>query len=148
VHRHAAIAVDDAILREDLEAFALPGPWDPERLDHLRRVPSRLEAALDHAARHDVDAGVRHHVHHHGDLLDTGLGEDQLCQLANLLHRRVAADLAVVGGLSAVHAHGIEECERSAARADHEAEVAVELHHVAGDAAVVGLVHLAPGDLE
>ena len=54
------------------------------------------------------------------------------------LHARVAADLAVVGGLAAVLADGVEERERAAAGADHEAEVAVELLHVAGDAAVIG----------
>ena len=72
-----------------------------------------------------------------------GFDEDQLGELAGLLDARVAADLAVVGGLAAVLADRVEERERAAAGADHEAEVAVELDHVAGDAAVVGRVDLA-----
>ena len=55
---------------------------------------------------------------------------------------RVAADLAVVGRLAAVLADGVEERQRAAAGADHQAEVAVELDDVAGDAAVVDGVDL------
>jgi hypothetical protein len=53
-----------------------------------------------------------------------------------------------LAGLAAVLADGVEERERAAAGADHEAEVAVELLHVAGDAAVVGRVDLGALDLE
>ena len=42
----------------------------------------------------------------------------------------------------------VEERERAAAGADHEPEVAVELLHVAGDAAVVRRVDLGARDLE
>src|SRR5439155_22245311 len=68
---------------------------------------------------------------------DARLGEDELGHLARLLDARVAADLAVVRGPAAVLADGVEECERAAARTDHEPQVAVELAHVAGHAAVV-----------
>src|SRR5207249_8176088 len=103
-----------------------------------RGIAPRLDAALDHAAGHDVDARVGDDVHHDGELPDTGLGEDELGQLARLLDARVAADLAVVRGPPAVLADRVEERERAAAGADHEPEVAVELAHVAGHAAVVG----------
>src|SRR5205809_934916 len=60
----------------------------------------------------------------------------------------VAADLAVVGRLAAVLAHGVEERQRAAARADHETEIPVELGHVARHTAVVLGVDLLAGDLE
>ena len=77
-----------------------------------------------------------------------GLAEHELGQAAGLLDRRVAADLAVVGGLAAVLAHRVEERQRAAAGADDEAEVAVELGDVAGDAAVAGGVDRLAGELE
>ena len=74
-----------------------------------------------------------------------GLAEDELGELARLVHARVAADLAVVGGLAALLADRVEEREGAAARTDDEAQIAVELDDVAGDAAVIGGVHgLAP----
>src|SRR5213078_832437 len=94
-HRHAAIAVLDTVLAEDIEAVVLPRARDAEDRDGVGRIAPRLDTALDHAAGHDVDARVRHDVHHHGDLLDAGLGEDELGQLTRLLDARVAADLAV-----------------------------------------------------
>ena len=87
-------------------------------------------------------------VHHHGDLVDAGLRQHELGEAGRLRDGRVAADLAVVGGLAAVLAHGVEERERAAAGADHEPEVAVELGDVAGDAAVVHGVDLLARDLE
>src|SRR5215467_8027763 len=129
VHRHRAIAVLDAVLAEDLEAVVLPRPRDAEDGDRVGGVAPRLDAALDHPARHDVDPGVGDDVHHDGDLLHPGLGEDELGQLARLLDARVAADLAVVGGPPAVLADGVEEGERAAAGADDEPQVAVELAH-------------------
>jgi hypothetical protein len=60
----------------------------------------------------------------------------------------VAADLAVVGGLAAVGADGVEERQRAAAGADDQAEVAVELGHVARHAAVVHAVDRLAGELE
>ena len=77
-----------------------------------------------------------------------GLLSTELGQPARLRDRRVAADLAVVGRAPAVRAHGVEQRQRAAAGADHEAEVAVELGHVAGHAAVVLGVHLLAGELE
>src|SRR5438270_477557 len=77
-HRHRAVAVLDAILAEDLEAVVLPGAGDAEDRDRVGRVASRLDAALDDAAGHDVDPRVRHDVHHHRDLLDARLGQDEL----------------------------------------------------------------------
>src|SRR5262249_62047865 len=67
---------------------------------------------------------------------------------ARLRDARVAADVAVVGRTTAVLPDGVEQRERAAAGADHEPEVAVELAHVARDAAVVGRVDLAAADLE
>ena len=136
VHRDGAVGVLDAVLLEDLEALFLPRAGDAEDRDLLGRVVAQLEAGLDHAAGDDVDPGVGDDRHHHGDLVDARLGEHELGQAARLLDRRVAADLAVVGGLAAVLAHGVEERERAAAGADDEPEVAVELGDVAGDAAV------------
>ena len=52
-----------------------------------------------------------------------GLPSSSLRQVPRLRDARVAADLAVVGGLPAVLAHRVEERERAAAGADHEAEV-------------------------
>ena len=102
-HRHRAVGVLDAVLLEDLEAFFFPRAGDAEDGDLLGRVVARLSIdALDDAARDDVDARVADDVHDHADLLDAGLAEDELRQLARLLHARVAADLAVVGGLAAV----------------------------------------------
>src|SRR5439155_838193 len=49
---------------------------------------------------------------------------------------------------AAVLADGVEERERAAARADHEPEVAVELAHVAGHAAVIRGVDLRAPQLE
>ena len=66
-----------------------------------------------------------------------GFCRTSLASPHGLRDRRVAADLAVVGGLAAVGADRVEQRQRAAAGADHEAEVAVELGHVAGHAAVV-----------
>src|SRR5262245_3214421 len=148
VHRDAPVAVLDAVLLEDLEAVVLPRARDAEDRDRVRRVPARLDAALDDAARDDVDPGVRDDVHHHRDLLDAGLRQDELRQRARLLDARVAPDLAVVGGTSAVLPDRVEERQRPAARADHEPKVAVELAHVARDAAMVRRVDLRALDLE
>src|SRR5437867_8139682 len=114
VHRHGAVAVLDAVLAEDLEAVVLPRARDAEDGDRLGRVPPRLDAALDDAAGDDVDARIGDDVHHDGDLLDARLAEDELGQLAGLLHARVAADLAVVGRPAAVLADGVEERQRPA----------------------------------
>src|SRR5262249_13186618 len=73
---------------------------------------------------------------------------DELRQRARLLDARVAPDLAVVGGTSAVLPDRVEERQRPAARADHEPEVAVELAHVARDAAMVRRIDLRALDLE
>src|SRR5690606_39051681 len=54
VHRDRAVAVVDAVLAEDLEAFLLPRARDAEDRDHLLGVLAGPDAALDHAARHDV----------------------------------------------------------------------------------------------
>ena len=43
-----------------------------------------LEARLDHAARDDVDAGVRDDRHHHGDLVDARLLEHELREVLRL----------------------------------------------------------------
>src|SRR5262249_23692944 len=126
----------------------LPRAGDAEDGDRLGGHAPGLDAPLDDAAGDDVDAGVRDDVHHHRDLLHAGLGEDQLGELAGLLDARVAADLAVVRGPPAVLADGVEERERSAARADHEPEITVELAHVAGDTAVIGRIHLRAANLE
>ncbi len=45
VHRDAAIAVVDAVLREDLEAFVLPGAGDAEDRDHVGRLLARLRCS-------------------------------------------------------------------------------------------------------
>ena len=148
MQRDAAVGVLDAVLLEDLEAFFLPGAGDPEDRDLLGRVVPELDAGLDHAAGDDVDAGVGDDRHHHGDLVDAGLLQHELGQPAGLAHRRVAADLAVVGGVAAVRADRVEQRQRAAAGADHEPEVAVELGHVAGHAAVVLGVDLLAGELE
>ena len=66
-----------------------------------------------------------------------GFWSTSLARPQALRDRRVAADLAVVGGLAAVRADGVEERQRAAAGADDQAEVAVELGDVAGHAAVV-----------
>ena len=148
VHRHGAVAVLHAVLLEDLEALLLPGARDAEDGDLLGRVVAQLEAGLDHAAGDDVHAGVGDDRHHHGDLVDARLLEHELRQAGGLADRRVAADLAVVRRAAAVGAHRVEERERAAAGADHEAEVAVELGDVAGHAAVVHRVDLLAGQLE
>ena len=77
-----------------------------------------------------------------------GFWSTSFARPAALRDRRVAADLAVVRRAAAVRAHRVEERERAAAGADHEAEVAVELGHVAGHAAVVHRVDLLAGQLE
>ena len=77
-----------------------------------------------------------------------GFVQHELRQAAGLRDRRVAADLAVVGGLAAVRADRVEERQRAAAGADDEADVAVELGDVAGDAAVVDAVDRLAGELE
>ena len=148
MQRDAAVGVLDAVLLEDLEALFLPRARDPEDRDLLGRVVAELDAGLDHAARDDVDAGVGDDRHHHGDLVDAGLLEHELGEPARLADRRVAADLAVVGGIAAVRADRVEQRQRAAAGADHEPEVAVELGHVAGDAAVILGVDLLAGELE
>jgi hypothetical protein len=81
-------------------------------------------------------------------ILSTPGFHDELGQARRLAHRRIAADLAVVGRLSAVGADGIEQGERAAAGADHEAQVAVEVGDVAGYAAVVHPVDLFVRQLE
>jgi hypothetical protein len=96
----------------------------------------------------DVDPGVRDDGHHHRDLVHAGLLEHELGQAGRLLDGRVATDLAVVGGIAPVGADRVEERERAAAGADHQAEVAVELRDVAGHAAVVHPVDGLAGDLE
>ena len=148
VERHAAVGVVDAVALEDLEALLLPGAGDAEDRDLLGRVVAELQAGFDDAAGDDVHAGVGDDRHHHRDLVDAGLLQHELRQPAGLGDRRVAADLAVVGGAAAVGADGVEQRQRAAAGADHEAEVAVELGHVAGDAAVVLGVDLLAGELE
>src|SRR5262245_35178381 len=148
VHGDGPVAVLDAVLAQDLEAVVLPRAGDAEDGDRVGGLASRLHAALDHSAGDDVDARVGNHVHHDRNLLDARLGQDELGQLARLLDARVAADLAVVGGAAAVLADRVEERERAAAGADHEAQVAVELLHVAGDAAMVGRIDLGAADLE
>ncbi len=47
-----------------------------------------------------------------------------------------------------MRADGVEQRQRAAAGADHEPEVAVELGHVAGDAAVILGVDRLAGELE
>ena len=69
-------------------------------------------------------------------------------ELGDLAHAGVAADLAVVGGPAAVAAHGVEGGEAGAAAADDQPQVAGELHHAAGHAAVVHLVDLRRPPLE
>ena len=66
-----------------------------------------------------------------------GLDRTSLASPPALRDARVAADLAVVGGLAAVLAHRVEQRQRAAAGADDQAEVAVELGDVARHAAVV-----------
>ncbi len=147
--RHRAVAVLDPVLVEDLEALLLPGAGDAEDRDRLAGVPVELQAGLDHAARDDVHARVRDDRHHHGDLLHAVFLEDLLGQAAGLGDGRVAADLGVVGGPAALLAHGVGERERAAARADHEADVAVEAGVLAlDDATMVGGVDRLDGLLE
>ena len=75
--------------------------------------------------------------------------EHLLGQPAGLGHRRVAADLRVVGRAAALGAHRVGERQRAAAGADHEPEVAVEAGVLALDhAAVVGGVDRRHGGLE
>ena len=111
-------------------------------------VVAELDARLDHAAGDDVHPGVRDDRHHHRDLVDAGLLEHELGQPACLADRRVAADLAVVGRVATVGADRVEQRQRAAAGADHQPEVAVELGHVAGHAAVILGVDLLAGELE
>src|SRR5439155_4193181 len=143
-----AVAGVDAVPAEGLYPVVLPRARDADDGDRLGGGAARRDAALDHAARDDVDARVGDDVHHDGDLLHARLREDELGQLARLPDARVTADLAVVGGPAAVPADGVEERERAAAGADHEPQVAVELAHVAGDAAVIRGVHLRALHLE
>src|SRR5688500_8165408 len=77
VHRHRAVAVLDAVLLQDLEALVLPGAGDAEDRDLLRRVETQLETSLHDPAGDDVDARVRDDAHHHGDLVDAGLGQHE-----------------------------------------------------------------------
>ena len=77
-----------------------------------------------------------------------GFWSTSLARPHALRDRRVAADLAVVGRLAAVGADRVEQRQRAAAGADHEPEVAVELGHVAGHAAVVLGVDRLAGELE
>src|SRR5262249_32661349 len=130
------VAVLDAVAVEDLEALVLPGARDAEDRDRLTRVLAELEAGLDHAAGDDVDAGVGDDRHHHRDLLEPVLFEDLLGEAAGLGDGRVAADLRVVGGLAALAADRVGQRQRTAAGADHEAEVA-------GEAVVFALDHAA-----
>ena len=147
--RHGAVAVLDPVLVEDLEALLLPGAGDAEDRDRLAGILVELQAGLDHAARDDVHARVGDDRHHHGDLLDAVFLENLLGQAAGLGDGRVAADLGVVGGLAALLAHGVGERQRAAARADHEADVAVEAGVLALDhAAMVGGVDRLDGLLE
>src|SRR5919202_1711594 len=148
VQRDRPVRVGDPVGLEDLEALPLPRPGDAEDGDLLGRVVAELDAGLDHAAGDDVDPRVGDDRHHHRDLVHARLLEDELGQPARLGHRRVAADLAVVRGPAAVGADRVEQCQRAAARADHEAEVAVELGDVARDAAVVLGVDGLAGQLE
>ena len=148
VQRDAAVGVGDAVALEDLEALFLPGAGDAEDGDLLRRVIAELDARLDHAARDDVDARVGDDRHHHRDLLHPRLLQHELGQPARLRDRRVAADLAVVRRPPAMRADRVEQGQRPAAGADHQPEVAVELGHVAGDAAVVLGVDGLAGQLE
>src|SRR6476661_5713986 len=104
VQRDGAVAVLDPVLVEDLEALVLPGARDAEDRDGLAGVLAELEAGLDHAARDDVDAGVRDDRHHHRDLLDAVLLQHRLGEAAGLGDRRVAADLRVVGRGAALRA--------------------------------------------
>ena len=148
MQRDASIRVLDAVLLEDLEPLFLPGARDPEDRDLLRGVVPELDARLDHAAGDDVHAGVGDDRHHHRDLVHAGLLEDELGQPACLAHRRVAADLAVVGRVAAVGADRVEQRQRPAAGADHQAEVPAELGDVSGHAAVILGVDLLAGELE
>src|SRR5207302_7432877 len=136
------------VLLEDLEALLLPGTRDTEDRDLLGWVVAELEAGLDDATRDDVDARVRDDAHHHGDLVDAGLREDQLGEARGLRDGRVSPDLAIVRGLPTVLSNCVEERQRAAARSDHESEVSVELGDIAGDAAVVHRVHLFASKLE
>src|SRR5437763_5809930 len=148
VQRHRPVSVGDAVLLEDLEALLLPGARDAEDGDLLGRVVAQLEAGLDHAPSDDVHPGVGDDAHHHGDLVHAGLLEHELREVLGLGDARVPTDLAVVGGLAAVAAHGVEQGERAAAGADHEPEVAVELGDVARHATVVARVDPLALDLE
>ena len=148
VQRHRAVRVLDAVALEDLEALLLPGAGDAEDRDLLGRVVAELDARLDHAPGDDVHPGVGDDRHHHRDLVHAGLLEHELGQPARLAHARVAADLAVVGRVAAVGADRVEQRERAAAGADDQPEVAVELGHVAGHAAVILGVDLLAGELE
>src|SRR2546423_632686 len=77
VHRHAAVAVLDAVLLEDLEALLLPRARDAEDRHLLGRVVAQVEARPDHAAGHDVHAGVGDDAHHHRDLVHARLLQHQ-----------------------------------------------------------------------
>ena len=65
-----------------------------------------------------------------------------------LLTDGIAADLAVVRRVAAVGTDGVEQRQRTAAGADHEPEVAVELGDVAGHATMVLCVDLLARELE
>src|SRR6185312_143741 len=114
VERDGAVCGVDAVLLEDLEALLLPGAWDPEDGDLLGGVHAQLQARLDHATRDDVNASVGHDRHHHRDLVHAWLLQHQLGQAAGLGDGRVAADLAVVGGLAPVGSDCVEEGARAA----------------------------------
>ena len=77
-----------------------------------------------------------------------GFWSTSLASPQALVTDRVAADLAVVGRLATVGADGVEQRQRAAAGADHQSEVAVELGHVAGHAAVVLGIDLLARELE
>src|SRR6266404_5968773 len=81
-HGYGAIAIFHAVVLQDLEALGLPRSGDAEDGDLLSRLEARFDHALDDAASDDIDARVRHHVHHHGDLLHAWLGQDRFPQLA------------------------------------------------------------------
>src|SRR2546423_990930 len=71
------VGVGDAIMLEDLEALLLPGSGDAEDGDLLGRVVAELQTGLDDSAGHDVHTRVGDDRHHHGDLVDAGLLQDQ-----------------------------------------------------------------------
>src|SRR3954453_24009159 len=92
------IGIGHAVAVEDLEPLLLPGAGDPEDGDLLGRVEAELNAGLDPSAGDDVNARVGHDRLHHGDLVDAWLLQHKLGQAGRFVDRRVAADLAVVGG--------------------------------------------------